>query len=96
MMAVGGVAGFFVGNLNLPHLFPFFGSAQLEVISVFTALLLFLSQVWVCFNIKERVLLGSSCAPKGLVQELNKLRETLVRLPSVIRRIVPSRLLVSK
>ena len=36
-----------------------------------------------------------SCAPKGLVQELNELRETLVRLPSVIRQIVRSSLLVS-
>ena len=48
------------GNLDLPHLFPFFGSAQLEVLSVFTALLLFFSQVWVCFHVKGRVLLGSS------------------------------------
>ena len=35
------------------------------------------------------------CASKGLVQELNELRETLVRLPSVIRQIVRSSLLVS-
>ena len=48
------------GNLDLPHLFPFFGNAQLEVLSVITVLLLLLSQAWVCFHVKERVLLGSS------------------------------------
>ncbi|KAH0831034.1 hypothetical protein J3R83DRAFT_13536 [Lanmaoa asiatica] len=60
MLAIGSVTGFFVGNLDLPHFFPFFGSAQLKVLSVIAALLLFLTQAWVCFHVKERVLLRSS------------------------------------
>ncbi|KAF8128960.1 major facilitator superfamily domain-containing protein [Boletus edulis] len=87
MLAVGSVAGFFVGNLDLPRFLPFFGSEQLEVLSVIAALLLFSTQAWVCFHVKERVLLSSSIGPKGFRQELKELRETLVRLPSVIRQI---------
>lgn len=48
------------GNLDLPRLFPFFGNVQLEVLSVIAALLLFVAQSWVCFRVKERVLLSSS------------------------------------
>ncbi|KAH0825774.1 hypothetical protein J3R83DRAFT_8938 [Lanmaoa asiatica] len=96
MLAIGSVTGFFVGNLDLPHFFPFFGSAQLKVLSVIAALLLFLTQAWVCFHVKERVLLRSSSGPKGLRQELGGLWETLAELPSVIRQIVRSRFLVSK
>ncbi|KAF8552273.1 MFS general substrate transporter [Imleria badia] len=87
MLAIGSVAGFFVGNLDLPHLIPFLGSAQLEVLTVIAALLLFLTQAWVCVHVKERVLLASSSGPKGLGQELRELRGTLLRLPSVIRQI---------
>ncbi|KAG8215937.1 major facilitator superfamily domain-containing protein [Butyriboletus roseoflavus] len=87
MLAVGSVAGFFVGNLDLPRFFPFLGSAQLGVLSLIAALLLFSTQAWVCFHVKERVLLRSSSDPKGFRQELKVLSETLVRLPSVIRQI---------
>ncbi|KAG9313671.1 hypothetical protein JVU11DRAFT_6016 [Chiua virens] len=87
MLAIGSVAGFFVGNLNLLQFFPFLGSAQLEALSVIAASLLFLTQAWMCFHVKERVLLSSSSGPKGVRRELKELWETLVRLPSDIRRI---------
>jgi hypothetical protein len=49
-----------IGNLDLSHFFPFFRSAQLEVLFVFAALLLFLTQAWARFHVKGRVFLGSS------------------------------------
>ena len=48
------------GNLDLPHILPFFGNVQLEVLSIIAAFLLFVTQAWVCFHVKERVLLSSS------------------------------------
>ncbi|KAF9242259.1 hypothetical protein BU15DRAFT_86856 [Melanogaster broomeanus] len=90
MLAVGSVTGFFVGNLNLPQLFPFFGNAQLEVLSAIASLLLFTTHIWVCSHVKERVLIASPSGAKSLHQELKELCETLTRLPKVIRQIVRS------
>ncbi|KAF8839456.1 MFS general substrate transporter [Paxillus ammoniavirescens] len=87
MLAVGSVAGFFVGNLDLPWIFPFIGSAQLEVFSVIASLLLFATHIWVCSQVKERVLFASSGGPGNFRQELKKLWKTLMRLPKVIRQI---------
>ncbi|KAF9219205.1 MFS general substrate transporter [Gyrodon lividus] len=86
MLAVGSVAGFFIGNLDLPQFFPFFGSAQLGVLSVIASLLLFATHIWVCLHVKERILLTSG-GPKCFRQESKELWKTLVRLPKVIRDI---------
>jgi hypothetical protein len=48
------------GNLDLPWIFPFIGSAQLEVFSVIASLLLFTTHIWVCSQVKERVLFASA------------------------------------
>ncbi|KIK91394.1 hypothetical protein PAXRUDRAFT_34952 [Paxillus rubicundulus Ve08.2h10] len=87
MMAAGSVAGFFIGNLDLPWILPFLGSAQLEVFSVIASLLLFTTHIWVCSQVKERVLFASSGGPGNFRQELKELWRTLTRLPKVIRQI---------
>ncbi|KIJ62081.1 hypothetical protein HYDPIDRAFT_189174 [Hydnomerulius pinastri MD-312] len=86
MLSVGSVAGFFVGGLDLPRLLPFFGSVQLEVLSVVATLLLLTTHLWVSSRVEERILLSSSSS-KSFRQEIKGLWKTLVCLPRVIRQI---------
>ncbi|KAH7929288.1 MFS general substrate transporter [Leucogyrophana mollusca] len=87
MLAIGSVAGFFVGNVDLPRIFPIFGSAQLEVLTVIASLLLLFTHSLTSTFVKERVLVASSASGKGFRQEIRAIWETLFRLPKVIRQI---------
>lgn len=48
------------GNLDLPRIFPFLGSAQLEVLSVIASLVLLGTHFVTAATVKERVLVSSS------------------------------------
>ncbi|EGO26619.1 hypothetical protein SERLADRAFT_436429 [Serpula lacrymans var. lacrymans S7.9] len=87
MLGIGSVAGFFVGNIDLPRLFPFFGTKQLEVLAVIASLLLISAHILTSYFVKEKVLLSSSVAAKGFRSEIRVLWNSLFTLPRAIRQI---------
>ncbi|KAL4068896.1 hypothetical protein V8B97DRAFT_1970583 [Scleroderma yunnanense] len=87
MSIMGGIAGFFVGNLDLPSMLPILGSTQLEVLSVITCILLLGTHVWVVMSVQECVLKASSGPARTLRQEFMQLLHTFRHLPRVIRQI---------
>ncbi|KAJ8507140.1 hypothetical protein ONZ45_g10460 [Pleurotus djamor] len=93
MMGVGSVVGFFVGNVDLPSLLPFLGSAQLQVLSVIGSFLLLATHFITALSVKEKRLLKSSRAVSKAVKENKILREmkdlytNMLTLPRTIRQI---------
>ncbi|KAL4076685.1 major facilitator superfamily domain-containing protein [Scleroderma yunnanense] len=87
MLAIGSVVGFYVGNINLPALFPFLGNVQLEVIAVIASVLLIGTHLWTAWSVKERILLSTHAPVKTLRQEVAELWHTFRHLPQVIYRI---------
>ncbi|KAH9077749.1 MFS general substrate transporter [Lactarius deliciosus] len=87
MVGIGGVSGFFFGGINLPSLFPFFGSTELEVLSVVGSIILIGTHLTTVTSVKERILLTSGKAKKSFVQELSDIWTNMRNLPSVIRTI---------
>jgi solute carrier family 45 protein 1/2/4 len=47
------------GNVDLPHMFPFLGRGQLEVLSIIASFLLVATQMLTAFCVKEKVLISS-------------------------------------
>lgn len=87
MVAIGSVVGFYVGNINLPSIFPFLGHAQLQVVSVIASFLLLSTHLWAAWRVKERVLVATHGPTKTLRQEIIELWHTFRRLPRTIYRI---------
>ncbi|KIM38864.1 hypothetical protein M413DRAFT_447558 [Hebeloma cylindrosporum] len=89
MLGIGSVVGFFVGNINLPRIFPFFGKSQLQVLSVVVSILLLGGHVLMASLVKERVLLKSDSKlhRKTFVQEAREIYTNIRTLPRVIRQI---------
>ncbi|KAI6041575.1 major facilitator superfamily domain-containing protein [Pisolithus marmoratus] len=87
MLAIGSVVGFYVGNVNLPAIFPFLGNVQLEVVSVIASLSLISTHLWAAWCVKERVLIATHGPTKTLRQEVVELWRTFRQLPRTIYQI---------
>ncbi|ELU42313.1 urg3 [Rhizoctonia solani AG-1 IA] len=66
MFGLGSVAGFFIGGINLPSVFPSLGRTQLEVLSVISSVLLLSLHGITAASVEEKVLvtdgaLSNSC-----------------------------------
>ncbi|KAF8307893.1 hypothetical protein DL93DRAFT_2171488 [Clavulina sp. PMI_390] len=94
MSGLGSIAGFFVGNIKLPDLFPFLGTTQLQVLSALSAVLLILTNGATVLAVRERVLVedksirrpGSSSS-LGLFSTVKEIWSNVWTLPYVIMRI---------
>ncbi|KAG8957705.1 hypothetical protein FRC03_009893 [Tulasnella sp. 419] len=60
MFGIGSVAGFFVGNIDLPKTFPYLGKTELEVLSVITSICLIVTHAITSTSVTEKVLVRSS------------------------------------
>ncbi|KAF7978571.1 hypothetical protein HWV62_45505 [Athelia sp. TMB] len=88
MMGVGGIAGFFVGNIDLPSYLPFLGRAQLGALSSIAALFLFGTHAATAGLVQERVLLvGGASAWLGWFPILFY---TTVYVGDIYKRNVPA------
>ncbi|KAG2126871.1 major facilitator superfamily domain-containing protein [Suillus bovinus] len=87
MQAIGGVLGFFVGEIDLPQWLPFLGHAQLEDLVVIASLLLISTHLLTSICVKERILVATDTRAQGLKQEIYNIWNTLTRLPRVIKQI---------
>ncbi|KAA1474484.1 MFS general substrate transporter [Dentipellis sp. KUC8613] len=90
MLGIGSVAGFFIGNIDLPSLFPnIFGEhrSELQLLSVMSAILIIGTHLWTASMVKERIFVGSRSGYKSFRRELRELWENARTLPYVIRQI---------
>ncbi|CAK5284525.1 unnamed protein product, partial [Mycena citricolor] len=87
MMCIGSVIGFFVGNLNLPSLFPFFGSSELQILSVFVVLLTVLGHATTALMVREEAFARPDGHRRSFIAELKAIFSNLITLPPVILRI---------
>ena len=53
MIGVGNVAGYFIGYLDLPKMFPYLGSTQLRVLCAFAVIILGTTVFITCASVKE-------------------------------------------
>ncbi|KAF9037392.1 MFS general substrate transporter [Hymenopellis radicata] len=90
MMSIGSVAGFYVGNLSLPSILPFFGNTELEVLSILASILLLGGHVVTMLMVKEKVLLqpkSSGSATATFLKQMKEIITTARILPRVIKQI---------
>ncbi|KIM76089.1 hypothetical protein PILCRDRAFT_826740 [Piloderma croceum F 1598] len=94
MVFIGAIAGFFIGILDLPTLpvLSFFGSEQLEVLTVIASFLLFSTHGLTAYFVREKVLLpiSSSLSMKSensIKKQFTELFVNMLTLPRVIRQI---------
>lgn len=60
LMGVGGIFGYFMGNVNLPELFPAFGDTQIKGLCVIACLFLALTVGMTCLAVTERVMVRAT------------------------------------
>ncbi|KAF8963838.1 hypothetical protein BGZ46_000882 [Entomortierella lignicola] len=61
LMGIGGIFGYFMGNVNLPQLIPVFGDTQIKCLCIIACLFLISTVGLTCFAVTERVMIR---APK--------------------------------
>ena len=59
LMGLGGIFGYFMGNVDLPQLLPVFGDTQIKCLCVLACLFLALTVGLTCFAVTERVMVRS-------------------------------------
>ncbi|KAF9441270.1 MFS general substrate transporter [Macrolepiota fuliginosa MF-IS2] len=92
MLAIGAIAGCFVGNVDLTKIVPFFGKTQFQTLSVIACFLLLSSHFLMAVLIKEQILLPATDPTgksnrKPFTQELKDIWTNILTLPRVIRQI---------
>ncbi|KAI0365167.1 MFS general substrate transporter [Pilatotrama ljubarskyi] len=87
MLGVGSVAGYFIGNVDMTAVFPFFGDTELEVLAVVGSFLLLMTHGITAFCTKERVVVATKGPKKSFTKELRDIWDNARTLPSVIRQI---------
>jgi len=90
MLGAGSVFGFFVGNIDLPHLFPQLGGTQLEVLVTFTSFILLSTHAVTAWCVKEEPFVDPDSAnskKKNFRSELRSIWENALILPKTIRSI---------
>ncbi|CAO3563112.1 unnamed protein product [Mortierella alpina] len=89
LMGLGGIFGYFMGNVDLPQLLPFFGDTQIKCLCVLACLFLALTVGLTCFAVTERVMVRSPRSSSS-----SSLKESLQGFTSVLRaiRYLPTRI----
>ncbi|KAF9644299.1 MFS general substrate transporter [Thelephora ganbajun] len=90
MLGIGSVSGFFVGNIDLPHLFPRLGGTQIEVLVIFTGFFLLLTHAITAYCVKEVPFTGldqANSEKKSFRTELRSIWENALTLPKTIKSI---------
>ncbi|WWC90419.1 uncharacterized protein L201_005354 [Kwoniella dendrophila CBS 6074] len=89
MFGFGSVAGFFVGNLDLPPVLPFLGKTQLQILSFMTSAILIISHTFTSWAVSERVLLRDDRpqSQSSLKANLKSIWDNMFSLPPGIRTI---------
>ncbi|KAJ1300914.1 hypothetical protein OPQ81_003339 [Rhizoctonia solani] len=89
MFGLGSVAGFFIGGINLPKVFPWLGRTQLEVLTVVSSVLLLALHGITAASVEEKVLVtdGSTSDDNVFVRIFKDIWDNILTLPRIIRSI---------
>ncbi|EUC63666.1 MFS transporter, sucrose transporter [Rhizoctonia solani AG-3 Rhs1AP] len=89
MFGLGSVAGFFIGGINLPNVFPWLGRTQLEVLTVVSSISLLALHGVTAISVEEKVLVVDGGASDGnvLVRIFRDIWDNILTLPRTIRSI---------
>ncbi|WVQ80005.1 hypothetical protein IAT38_002106 [Cryptococcus sp. DSM 104549] len=89
MFGFGSVAGFFVGNLDLPPVLPFLGKTQLQILSFITSAILMVSHTFTSWAVSERVLLRDDRpqSKSSLKANIKAIWDNMFSLPPGIRTV---------
>ncbi|KAF8341220.1 uncharacterized protein EI90DRAFT_2965491 [Cantharellus anzutake] len=91
MSGAGSIAGFFIGNVSLPRLFPFLGNTQLEVLSALSGILLLTTHGLTIWTVHERVLMESPTDTRkpsgGSLATVKEIWSNILTLPRVVLQI---------
>ncbi|KAG8959256.1 hypothetical protein FRC03_008241 [Tulasnella sp. 419] len=88
MHGVGSIAGFFIGNIDLPKVLPIFGRTELEILSVITCITLVLSHGITSVSITEKVLVQSTDQKKsGVFSIFRDIWINMRTLPWTVKQI---------
>ncbi|KAG0339324.1 hypothetical protein BG004_006866 [Podila humilis] len=69
LMGLGGIFGYFMGNVNIPELIPAFGDTQVKGLCVIACLFLVLCVATTCFTVSETFLVQAPKASTSFVDE---------------------------
>ncbi|KIO33059.1 hypothetical protein M407DRAFT_65899, partial [Tulasnella calospora MUT 4182] len=89
MFGLGSVAGFFVGNIDLPKAIPWMGKTQLQVLSVITSIFLMVTQGITSAGVTEKVLVKEADGQGrgSLISIFKDIWNNILTLPRVILQI---------
>lgn len=89
MAGLGGVAGFFVGNIDLTTILRWLGHTQLQILSFITSTILALAHTSTSWAVTERVLLRDDReqSRSGLMSSVRAIWRNIFTLPPSIRTI---------
>ncbi|KAG0075601.1 hypothetical protein BGZ90_009699 [Linnemannia elongata] len=88
LMGLGGIFGYFMGNVNLPELIPAFGDAQIKGLCIVACLFLILTVGLTCITVTERVMVRAAKVSTSSMDEF------LQGFKSILRaiRYLPTRI----
>ncbi|KAF9907906.1 hypothetical protein EC991_010419 [Linnemannia zychae] len=69
LMGLGGIFGYFMGNINLPELIPAFGDTQIKGLCIIACLFLIFTVGLTCFTVTERVMVRAIKVSTSSVDE---------------------------
>ncbi|KAG0014030.1 hypothetical protein BGZ80_010699 [Entomortierella chlamydospora] len=91
LMGIGGILGYFMGNVNIPQRFPFFGDTQIKGLCVIACLFLIMTVGMTCLAVTERVMVRAPKTSGSSVGEFFQGFRTVLRairyLPTRIQHL---------
>ncbi|KAG0281758.1 hypothetical protein BGZ95_011076 [Linnemannia exigua] len=88
LMGLGGIFGYFMGNVNLPELIPAFGDTQIKGLCIIACLFLVFTVGLTCFTVTEQIMVQAAKVSTSSVDEF------LQGFKSILRaiRYLPTRI----
>jgi len=87
MLSLGGLAGFYIGNLNLPKLLPWLGSTQLQIVSAVTTVFIIGTHLATALYVKETPYRPPSTITRTLRSIFVEIYRNSKQLPEVVRNV---------
>ncbi|CAJ0843501.1 15003_t:CDS:10 [Entrophospora sp. SA101] len=84
MIGIGGVAGYFMGFIDLPAVFPFLGGTQLQVLCALASIILLSSIGITCWTISEKVLQRSMGVRKDKLGDSTRIGSLTLLIYSIV------------
>ncbi|KAF9160615.1 hypothetical protein DFQ26_005357 [Actinomortierella ambigua] len=89
LMGLGGIFGYFMGNVNLPEVLPAFGDTQIKGLCIVACLFLIVNVGLTCWAVTERVMVrsSSSSSMSEFLGGFRSIIQSIRHLPLQIQRL---------